>query len=653
MIKTLKRIIFFQLLFSIWVTNVIAQPILYNQTKGIENWDINDFIDLNGVKKPTDFQKAVFLSLEATKKNNKNGIYFLGKYSDYVDMPMYLKLAWSVKALEIKNDKSLILQQEKMLSIIKNTKSLEDADKSEILRFSVDVKLPYLIELTEKFMLDRRAKIGPIEPHDLVNEGWVQFVGYRGKVNEPMAQLLTEEGLRLSVALNYEWMKEDARNNLGVILSDAANKYIKNSRLANVHLLDAYKSRFAPSNLLWDEYENEITLTKEQIKELRIRYKQEKKREHPTVLMAGNNKIKTVPEILKNLIGEFEKKGDPEIANEIADFYEGNLSSLNIDECIKWYEKYLILTNQMDISKPTEISWKRDLPNEDTGKSDYLNSDKARLDRIKLIKEGKYEKDIPILKDGILKLYGINILDNLNGDNKKQKLQAKKNGSEKKFYALVIGNSSYKSNALLSSETDADKIAKKLKAFGFQVNQANNLTKDKFQETLLDFTAQAKDSELTVIYYSGHGMQVGGLNYLIPIDFDLKKPKESLALNAISLNEILRQNIPGKARIIFLDACRNSPYKNDKGLAPVNIASGTLISYATRDGSLAYDGSKNNMSAFTDALVKHIDDQEDIAIVLRNVREDVLQKTKGKQEPWEYGSLGKGKYILSNLNQGL
>jgi hypothetical protein len=59
------------------------------------------------------------------------------------------------------------------------------------------------------------------------------------------------------------------------------------------------------------------------------------------------------------------------------------------------------------------------------------------------------------------------------------------------------------------------------------------------------------------------------------------------------------------------------------------------------------------MSAFTDALVKHIDDQEDIAIVLRNVREDVLQKTKGKQEPWEYGSLGKGKYILSNLNQGL
>jgi hypothetical protein len=417
-------------------------------------------------------------------------------------------------------------------------------------------------------------------------------------------------------------------------------------------LLDAYKSRFAPNNLLWGEYENAISLTKEQIKELRIRYKEEKKREHPTVLLAGNNKIKTVPEILKNLIDEFEKKGDPEIANEIADFYEGNLSSLKIDECIKWYEKYLTLTNQMDISKPTEFSWMLDSKNK-IERADYLGSDKARLDRIKLIKDGKYEKDMPILKDGIFKLYGINILDNLNGDTKESKLQAKKNGSGKKFYALVIGNSSYKSNVLLSSETDADKIAKKLKAFGFQVNQANNLTKDKFQEALLDFTAKAKDSELTVIYYSGHGMQVGGLNYLIPIDFDLKKPKESLALNAISLNEILRQNIPGKARIIFLDACRNSPYKNDKGLAPVNIASGTLISYATRDGSLAYDGSKNNMSAFTDALVKHIDDQEDIAIVLRNVREDVLQKTKGKQEPWEYGSLGKGKYILSNLNQGL
>ena len=199
-------------------------------------------------------------------------------------------------------------------------------------------------------MLDRRSKIGPIEPYDLVNEGWIQFVGFRGKVNEPLAQLLTEEALRLSVALNYEWMKEDARNNLGVILSDAANKYIKNSRLANVHLLDAYGSRFAPNNLLWDEYENEMTLTKEQIKELRIRYKQEKKREHPTVLMAGNNKIKTVPEILKNLIGEFEKKGDPEIANEIADFYEGNLSSLKIDDCIKWYEKVFQTLCSMSIS---------------------------------------------------------------------------------------------------------------------------------------------------------------------------------------------------------------------------------------------------------------------------------------------------------------
>ena len=646
MTKTLKRIIFFQLLLSIWVTNVIAQPILYNQTKAIENWDITDFIDLNGIKKPTDFQKAIFLSLEAAKKNNKNAIYFLGKYSVDVDMPMYLRLAWSVKALEIKEDEALILEQEEMLSNIKKSKNWGDADKSELLRFSVDVKLTYLIELTEKFMLDRRSKIGPIEPYDLANEGWKQFIGYRGYVNEPLAQVLTEEALRLSIALGYTNMSTGARNNLGVIFNDSANKFIKNPRLANVHLVDAFQSRFAPSNLLWDEYEGDINLTKNQIEDLRQRYRVKNKKEHLTVSMQKNIKTKTFPEIIEYYKQEFKKNNNPDLAFAIADLYESQIDSNNIDECINWWKKYVALTKQMNISK--DFSMKSE-----TSEENYLNSDKARLDRVILIKKGKYEKDMPILKDGILKLFGINILDNLNGDAKKSKLQAKKNGSEKKFYALVIGNSSYKSNVLLSSETDADKIAKKLKAFGFQVSQANNLTKDKFQEVLLDFTAQAKDSELTVIYYSGHGMQVGGLNYLIPIDFDLKKPKESLALNAISLNEILRQNVPGKARIIFLDACRNSPYKNDKGLAAVNIASGTLISYATRDGSLAYDGSKNNMSVFTDSLVKHIDDQEDIAIVLRNVREDVLQKTKGKQEPWEYGSLGKGKYILSNLNQGL
>jgi uncharacterized caspase-like protein len=130
----------------------------------------------------------------------------------------------------------------------------------------------------------------------------------------------------------------------------------------------------------------------------------------------------------------------------------------------------------------------------------------------------------------------------------------------------------------------------------------------------------------------------------------------SVALEALSLNTLLERHLPGKAKLVFLDACRDNPLARSlaatrgsaRGLAPINAAAGTLISYATRDGSTASDGTGRN-SPYTTALLAHLDEAEDISLVLRRVRQRVIDSTRGAQEPWEYGSLVGDKLVLSQL----
>jgi uncharacterized caspase-like protein len=116
----------------------------------------------------------------------------------------------------------------------------------------------------------------------------------------------------------------------------------------------------------------------------------------------------------------------------------------------------------------------------------------------------------------------------------------------------------------------------------------------------------------------------------------------------------VEQYLPGKTKLVFLDACRDNPLLTagvrgvSKGLAPINVSEGTLISYATKDGQTAEDGSGRN-SPFTAALLEHIDEPRDIGVVLRKVREKVMQRTNGRQQPWEYGSLTGGELVLSKI----
>ena len=149
-------------------------------------------------------------------------------------------------------------------------------------------------------------------------------------------------------------------------------------------------------------------------------------------------------------------------------------------------------------------------------------------------------------------------------------------------------------------------------------------------------------------------MQVQGVNYMIPIDMSLSDPSQA-TLQAVSLTQVVEQYLPGKTKLVFLDACRDNPIVAagvrgaSKGLAPINVSEGTLIAYATKDGQTAEDGVGAKNSPFTRALLDHLADPFDIGVVLRRVREKVMQATGGKQQPWEYGSLIGGELVLSAI----
>ena len=127
-------------------------------------------------------------------------------------------------------------------------------------------------------------------------------------------------------------------------------------------------------------------------------------------------------------------------------------------------------------------------------------------------------------------------------------------------------------------------------------------------------------------------------------------------LQGISLNSVVEQYLPGKTKLVFLDACRDNPLVQvasrgvSRGLAPISVSEGTLIAYSTKDGQVAMDGVGKN-SPFTEALLNHLDDQDDIAVVLRKVRDEVMRNTGNKQQPWEYGSLTGGALVLSAIKQ--
>ena len=227
--------------------------------------------------------------------------------------------------------------------------------------------------------------------------------------------------------------------------------------------------------------------------------------------------------------------------------------------------------------------------------------------------------------------------------------------SVRNAHALVIGNAAYPGSGRLDNPVnDANAISQKLRSMGFIVTVVTDANRQRLVQAMAQFRRSAASADLSLLFYSGHGVQIFGTNYILPTDVDQTDTAQA-TIQGVRLNEVIGNFMPGKTKIVFLDACRDNPLQRTgdrsvtKGLAPISVAEGTLISYATKDGQTAADGVGSKNSPFTQALLEHLSDPQDIGVVLRKVREKVMRATGGKQQPWEYGSLTGGELVLSAI----
>ena len=227
-------------------------------------------------------------------------------------------------------------------------------------------------------------------------------------------------------------------------------------------------------------------------------------------------------------------------------------------------------------------------------------------------------------------------------------------GPTLRVHAIVIGNSAYQGSARLDNPiNDAQAMSAKLRQMGFKVTTIENATRSKLVSALVGFNRSASATDVSMFFYAGHAAQISGINYMLPTDINMNDLSE-VPLHGISLNSVIDQYLPGKTKLVFLDACRDNPLLQvasrsmTRGLAPISVSEGVMIAYATKDGSVAADGNGKN-SPFTKALLQHIDGPDDISVVLRKVRAEVMQDTDGKQQPWDYNSLTGGSLILSAI----
>jgi uncharacterized caspase-like protein len=223
-----------------------------------------------------------------------------------------------------------------------------------------------------------------------------------------------------------------------------------------------------------------------------------------------------------------------------------------------------------------------------------------------------------------------------------------------KRVALVLGNSAYQNVAPLANPVnDSARIASTLKDAGFDVvDSRRDLPAAETRRALRDFADRARDADIAVVYYAGHGIEVDGANYLIPVDARLERDTD-IYDEAFSLDRILIAIEPArKLRLVILDACRDNPFARSmkrtvatraigQGLAKIEPTSpNVLIAYSAKAGSTAADGDGKN-SPFTSALSNHLTRPGlDVRRAFGFVRDEVLKTTGNKQEPFVYGSLG-------------
>ncbi|WP_257196298.1 MULTISPECIES: caspase family protein [unclassified Bradyrhizobium] len=214
--------------------------------------------------------------------------------------------------------------------------------------------------------------------------------------------------------------------------------------------------------------------------------------------------------------------------------------------------------------------------------------------------------------------------------------------------ALVIGNANYQNAPQLANpDDDAQSIAQFLNSAGFEVVAATDLTQNDMLRVVQDFSAKVASrgpNTVAMVYYAGHGVQLAGENYLVPVDAKVSSPTE-LVNNSVRLVDVMStlETIPSRMRIVILDACRNNPFPevNDagRGLAIVDAPNGSIVGYSTAPGAEALDGTSGH-SPYTQAFL-NVAREPNVPIeqLFKRVRLQVNQTTSGAQIPWESSSL--------------
>ena len=219
--------------------------------------------------------------------------------------------------------------------------------------------------------------------------------------------------------------------------------------------------------------------------------------------------------------------------------------------------------------------------------------------------------------------------------------------------ALVIGNSAYVNAPRLENpKNDASDLASTLRQLGFEVVESQDLSKSAMDRSIRDFADRLSGAEMSLFFYAGHGLQVDGQNYIVPVDARLTS-SAALDFEMVRLDLVQRtMERESHSNIIILDACRDNPLARNlaralgtrstaigRGLAPMESGEGTLISFSTQPGNVALDGAGRN-SPFAAALLKRITAPgEDLPTILINVRNDVMAATSRRQVPWEHSAL--------------
>ena len=229
-----------------------------------------------------------------------------------------------------------------------------------------------------------------------------------------------------------------------------------------------------------------------------------------------------------------------------------------------------------------------------------------------------------------------------------------------KRVALVVGNSAYRNvPELPNPANDAGDVAAALNRLGFSVTLIANASFEEMRRGLIALGREAAGADMAVMYFAGHGMEISGENWLIPIDAELKKDIDA-ENEALSLRSVMLQvSNTTSLGLVVLDACRNNPFAAKMhralalraatagGLGRIEPVGNVLVAYAARDGTTALDGDGRN-SPFTTALLHNIETPGiEVTFMFRNVRDDVMEATRNEQQPFVYGSLSRRAIYLA------